>query len=106
MIFIYLLILADRYDLDGIELKGAIKETFEHRETGFDDIFAFTGDFITSEIHQSRWKAFLKKKKALVKVELNDVVNLLRTLLLPLVDSIIDDTEYTAKWSHETKRWK
>ena len=99
-------ILAERYDLDGIELKGAIKETFEHRETGFDDIFAFTGDFITSEIHQSRWKAFLKKKKALVKVELNDVVNLLRTLLLPLVDSIIDDTEYTAKWSHETKRWK
>lgn len=99
-------ILAERYDLDGIELKGAIKETFEHRETGFNDIFAFTDDFIESEIHQNRWKAFLKKKKALVKVELNDVVNLLRTLLLPLVDSIIDDTEYTAKWSHETKRWK
>ena len=99
-------ILAERYDLDGIELKGAIKETFEHRETGFNDIFAFTDDFIESEIHQNRWKAFLKKKKALVQAELNDVVNLLRTLLLPLVDSIIDDTEYTAKWSHETKRWK
>ena len=99
-------ILADRYDLDGMELKEAIKETFEHRGTGFDDIFAFTDDFIASEIHQNRWKAFLKKKKALVKVELNDVVSLLRTLLLPLVDSIIDDTEYTAKWDHELKKWE
>ena len=99
-------ILADRYDLDGMELKEAIKETFEHRETGFDDIFAFTDDFISSEIHQNRWKAFLKKKKALVQAELNDVVNLLRALLLPLVGSIIDDTEYTAKWDHESKKWK
>ena len=41
-----------------------------------------------------------------MKVELNDVVNLLRTLLLPVVDSITDDTEFTAKWSHEFKKWK
>ena len=99
-------VLADRYDLDGMELKEAIKETFAHRGTDFDDIFAFTDDFLTSEIHQSRWKAFLKKKKALVKAELNDVVNLLRVLLLPIVDSIIDDTEYTAKWDHESKSWE
>ena len=99
-------VLADRYDLDGMELKEAIKETFEHRGTGFNDIFAFTDDFIVSEIHQNRWKAFLKKKKALVKVGLNDMINLLRILLLPVVDSIIDDTEYTAKWDHEFKGWK
>ena len=99
-------ILADRYDLDGMELKEAIKETFAHRGTGFNDIFPFTDDFITSEIHQKRWKAFLKKKKALVNVELNDVVNLLRTLLLPVVDSITDDTEYNARWEHESKIWK
>ena len=99
-------ILAGRYDLDGMELKGSVKETFEHRGTGFNDIFAFTDDFITSEIHQNRWKAFLKKKKALVKAGLNDVVDLLRTLLLPVVNSITDDTEYTAKWDHESQRWK
>ena len=99
-------ILADRYDLDRMELKEAVKETFEHRETGFGDIFAFTDDFVTSEIHQSRWKAFLKKKKALRRAELNDVVNLLRTLLLPIVDSITTDTEYIAKWDHESQRWK
>lgn len=99
-------ILADRYDLDGTELKEAVKETFDHRGTGFGDIFAFTNDFITSEIHQNRWKAFLKKKKALVKAELVDVVGLLRTLLLPVVDSITDDQKYTAKWDHEFRSWK
>lgn len=46
-----------RYDLDGTELKEAIRETFEHRKTEFDDIFAFTDDFVTSKIHRSRWKA-------------------------------------------------
>lgn len=86
--FYDIFILADRYDFDGIELKEAIRETFEHRGTGFDDIFAFTDDFLVSEIHQSRWKAFLKKKKALVNVELEKVVSLIKTMLLPIVDSM------------------
>ena len=99
-------ILADRYDINGTELREAIKETFGHRGTGYDDIFAFTDDFITSEIHQNRWKAFLKKKKTLVNVELNDVVELLRTMLLPIVESITQDREYVALWNHEFKRWE
>ena len=99
-------ILADRYDLDGTELKEAVRETFEHRGTGFDDIFAFTEDFLASEIHQSRWKAFLKKKKALVDAELEDVVELLKTLLLPIVESITGNNNYSAKWDHESRSWK
>ena len=59
-------ILAEHYDLDGMELKEAVKETFKHRGTAFDGIFAFTNDFIESEIHQNRWKAFLKKKRRLL----------------------------------------
>ena len=99
-------ILAERYDLDGTELKGAVRETFEHRGTGFDDIFAFTEDFLASEIHQNRWKAFLKKKKALVNAELEDVVELLKTLLLPIVESITGNNNYSAKWDHESRSWK
>ena len=88
------------------ELKEAVKETFEHRGTGFEDIFAFTDDFITSDIHQSRWKAFLKKKKALVNVELEVVVELLKTLLLPIVESITGNIDSSAKWDHESRSWK
>lgn len=99
-------ILADRYDFDGIELKEAVRETFEHRGTGFDDIFAFTEAFLESKIHQSRWKAFLKKKKVLVNAELEEVVGLLKTMLLPIVDSIARDTEYTSKWDRNSRSWK
>ena len=99
-------ILADRYDLDGKELKEAIKETFEHRCTKLDDILAFTDEFATSEIHQSRWKAFLKKKKTLTNVELQDVVDLLRTLLLPIVESISGDMVNVGRWDHKARSWK
>ena len=104
--FYDIFVLAGCYDLDGTELKEAVKETFEYRETGFDDIYAFTDDFITSEIHQSRWKSFLKKKKALVNAELEDVVDLLKVLLLPIVESITGNKDYLAKWDHKSKSWK
>lgn len=104
--FYDIFILADRYDLDGTELKEAVEETFEHRGTRFDDIFAFKEDFIKSEIHQSRWKAFLKKKKALVNAELEDVVDLLKLLLLPIVDSITGNHDYSAEWDHRSRSWR
>ena len=99
-------ILANRYNLDGRELKEALREVFENRGTGFDDIFAFSDDFITSEIHQSRWRAFLKKKNALMNIELIDVVELMKRLLLPVVDSIVNDKEYTLTWDYESQSWK
>lgn len=99
-------ILADRYDFDGEELKEAVKETFKHRETKFDDIFVFKDEFAASELHRSRWNAFLKKKKALINVELGDMVDLLRTLLLPIVESISNDIGNAARWDHESRSWK
>lgn len=98
-------LLADRYDLDGSELKEAVKETFEHRQTGYDDIYVFTEAFLTSVLHKERWKAFLKKK-ALIDVELVEVVDLLKTLLLPIVDSITNDQEFFGTWDHKLLRWK
>lgn len=99
-------VLAERYDLDGEELNEAVRETFEHRSTGFDDVFVFTDDFINSKLHQSRWKAFLKKKKALENADLEEVVHMLRILLLPIVNSIKEGTGYSARWDHESQSWK
>lgn len=99
-------ILAERYELDGNLLKEAVRETFNHRGTGFDDISAFDSGFIESGIHQRRWKAFLKKKKALVNAELEEVIELIREMLLPIVDSIGSDTEFSSAWDHNSHRWK
>ena len=74
-------VLADRYDLKGVELKNAIVETFTHRDTGFDDI------------------------AALVKIEFEETIQLLKKLLLPIVDSIHNDNSFEQTWSKETKSW-
>lgn len=99
-------LLATQYDIEGTALKDAVKETFANRSTGFNDIFAFTDDFLASMVHQNRWKAFLKKKKALVNIDLENVITLLKTLLLPIIESIVGDIHYCAKWDHKSKNWK
>ncbi len=99
-------LLANRYNLSGQELSEAVKETFEHRKTGFEEIFAFEEAFLTSDIHQKRWLAFLKKKKTMVNVELGEVVAVIKKLLLPIVDGIGRGTPYTANWSFDKQEWK
>ena len=51
-------------DMEDLEqsMKEAVRETFEHRETGFDDIFAFESGFISGPGRilpvQKRWDEF------------------------------------------------
>lgn len=104
--FYDIFILAGRYELLGVELKEAISETFERRGTSFVDLFAFEEGFMDSDIHQRRWKAFLKKKKAMIEVDLIEVIMLLRKLLLPVVDSIENDTEFSSVWDNESLKWE
>lgn len=99
-------VLADRYDLDGMELKNAIAETFDHRGTDFEDIAAFEDGFTDDETRQKRWRAFIKKKKALVKIEFEENMQLLKKLLLPIVDAIHNDNSFEQTWSKETKSWR
>lgn len=98
-------VLAGRYDLDGMELKNAIVETFTHRWTDFDDIVAFDDDFTKDETRQRRWGAFIKKKKALVQVEFEEIMQLLKELLQPIVDSIQTNNSFEQTWSKEEKSW-
>lgn len=99
-------VLADRYNLDGMELKNAILETFSHRGTNFEDIAAFEDEFTEDVTRQGRWRAFMKKKKALVKVEFKETIQLLKALLIPIVDAIHKDESFEKSWNKETKTWK
>lgn len=81
-------LLAANYSLDSIPLKEAIAETFTHRGTGLDDIIVFTEGFSGNELHRNRWNAFLKKKKVLYNISFDDVINIIKSLLQPVVLSM------------------
>ena len=99
-------LIAENYELDGEILKDAVQETFAHRNTTFNDIFAFKSAFINSPIHNSRWDVFLNKKKATVKVELERVIVIIRDLLLPISESIISGKEFTSIWNNKDRAWQ
>ena len=98
-------VLSTNYDLDGSELKNAILETFTHRETGFDDIVAFETEFIEDSVRQGRWKAFIKKKKAMVKIEFEEAIEQSKKLLMPIVEAIKQNKEFKKQWSKNKKEW-
>lgn len=98
-------VLADRYNFDGTELMNAIKETFNHRGTSFDDIAAFENGFTDDETRLMRWNSFVKKKKALIKLDFEETVQLLKILLFPIVDAIKKNELFERTWSHEKKMW-
>ena len=99
-------VLSDRYNFDGKELTNAIKETFNHRGTSFDDIVAFEDGFADDETRLMRWNSFVEKKKALVKLGFEETVQLLKILLFPIVDAIKKNELFERTWSHEKKMWK
>ena len=98
-------VLSENYDLDGEELRNAIKETFVHRGTSFDDIVAFELEFIEDTVRQNRWNSFIKKKKAMVKVDFAEAIEQSTRLLMPIVESINKNEDFRLKWSHNKKEW-
>ncbi len=99
-------ILAKNYDFDGEELKNAIEETFSHRKMGFDDIVAFEKGFADDSIRKSRWNAFIKKKKAMVSVELEEAIDLIEVFLQPVVDKIVNKSILDIHWNSQEKGWE
>ena len=54
----------------------------------------FGDEFLNDPMHQTRWKAFLKKKKALIQVSMSDAMDWIKEFIRPLLDG----TEKT-KWN-------
>lgn len=99
-------VLSEKYDLNGNELKNAIMETFLHRGTGFDDIAAFEPDFTEDTSRQGRWNSFIKKKKAMIKIEFTQAIEQIKKLLIPIVKSIETNKDFNHKWDKDRKEWK
>jgi predicted nucleotidyltransferase component of viral defense system len=98
-------VLATKYDVDGSMLQHAIMDTFAHRATTFEDIVAFDNDFASDRIRQSRWKAFIKKKKAMIQVDLQETLDVVTNFLTPVVDSIENYENFEAHWTKDDLSW-
>lgn len=98
--------LVKNFDLSGKDLKNAIKETFTHRQTSFEDIAAFDENFTHDILRQNRWNAFINKKKAIEKVSFEDAVNLIKCVLMPITTALLNNSEYNRTWIHEELQWK
>ena len=104
--FYDLYVLATRNDFDGKTLSEAVRETFDHRKTGLTDIAAFETGFATDPLRQSRWKAFTKKKQAMISVSLEETIQIIQSFLTPVITFIAGEEDCPDHWLHEQQIWE
>lgn len=97
-------VLSQKYTFEYSDLRNAMMETFENRKTPMTmDSAAFGEEFINDSMHRSRWESFLKKKRALIQVSLDEVMDRIEVFAYPLIEG----TENAAlTWDPEEGCWK
>jgi predicted nucleotidyltransferase component of viral defense system len=95
-------VLSKKYVFSYAELRNAVIQTFENRKTPMTmDSAAFSDEFLNDPVHQTRWKSFLKKKKALIQVSMSDTMDWIKAFVRPLFEG----TEKT-RWNPEKGNWE
>lgn len=98
-------VLSTSRDYDGKEMIEAVKETFELRNTSLEEIVAFEEDFANDPLRQSRWNSFIKKKKAIITISLEEVISTIKVFLEPISEAIKGDIDFDKSWSHNDGKW-
>ncbi len=97
-------VLSENYSFNYEEIHNAVTETFKNRRTPITmDTPAFRNEFLDDSIHQTRWNAFLKKKKALIPVSMNDAMTRIKTFVTPL---LTQTSVPVTEWDPYMGRWK
>ena len=97
---------ARSYNLEGSVLKEAIEETFRNRRTSFDDIVAFDAEYISDDVNQQRWNAFVKKKKATAGLTFAEVMDVVVEVLRPVTEAILGKQEFNYSWNCDEHTWR
>lgn len=97
--------IAKSKSIDGKELQTAIMETFQHRNTDFNDIVAFTDEFMKDRINQTRWNSFIKKKQVNETVTFEEIIKHCKKLLEPIVDNIANHSSFEFIWDYSEEKW-
>ena len=97
-------VLSEKYPFNYEKLQNAVTETFTNRKTLMTmDTAAFSDEFLGDTMHQTRWNSFLKKKKALIPVSMNDAMDRIKTFVTPLLAQI---DEPVTEWDPHEGCWK
>ena len=100
-----LYVLATTHDFNGDEIVEAVRETFENRHSSLNEIVAFEAGFADNPLRQSRWNAFVKKKKALLPITLQETIEMIQRFMLPVANAVLSNSKFDASWSHEQQNW-
>ena len=96
-------VLSTKYPFSFDALKKAVIETFENRKTPMTmDSAAFGDEFLNDPMHQSRWKSFLKKKKALIQVPMDEAMKRIKIFVRPLLEDV---SPGVTSWKPDTGNW-
>ena len=97
-------VLSEKYPFNYEKLNSAVTETFTNRNTPITmDTPAFSNEFLSDSMHQTRWNSFLKKKRALIPVSMNDAISRIRTFVTPL---LTQPSVPVTEWDPNEGCWK
>ena len=99
-------ILSNKFDFDGEALCLAIRETFRHRETTLDDIAVFEAGFSEDKTRITRWRSFVKKKRAMIHVDFSEAIEGVRIFLSPIVEILRNDETFSGEWDPDERSWR
>lgn len=100
--FYDIFILSKTYEFHYTSLHNAVVETFENRKTNLTmETSAFKDEFMNDPMHQTRWNSFLKKKKALINISMEDVIDRIKEFARPLIEGLTKE-----KWNPERGMWE
>lgn len=103
--FYDLYVLVHQYDFDGKELAKAVEETFKHRKTPLNDITAFESGFADDPLRQSKWNAFVKRKKAMLSISLEETIQSIRHFTTPIINALLQNEVYLYHWCCKIQDW-
>ena len=98
--------ISQKHTLNGSDLYNALVETFNHRNTSFNNIVACSDDFINDPSLDKKWKSFKKKKQVNQDIDFKTVITHNMKLLLPVVEAILNEQTFKRNWNATLKDWE
>ena len=101
-------ILSKRFEFDGMFLQSAIINTFKKRQTELTtNVITFTEQYYRNPEKISQWKGFLKRSKVSdIPADLEDVLESVRTFLLPVLSHIAGNDKFKKIWKPDLMAWQ